>query len=54
MWNDLKIQFNLNEYFVKAWNGEAIAITPFVGNLYEMKYTKVHRADMTNLVHSST
>lgn len=52
--NSLKVQFNLKKYFVKVWNGEVIAIASLKGNLYIMDLTKVHRADVANLVQSST
>ena len=52
MSNGLKVHFNLNEYFVKACNNEAIATMPCKGNLYEMNFTKVHKRDVANLVQS--
>ena len=52
--NNLKVQFNLNKYFVKVCGGEAIAIVPHINNLYLMNFTKVHEADAVNLVQSPT
>ncbi len=50
----LKVQFNLNECIVKASDGEAIAIAPREGNLYQMNFMKVHGVDAANLVQSPT
>lgn len=53
--NDLAVHFNLNEYFVKPCNSEAIATMPCKGNLYKMNFTKVHKKgekDVANLVQS--
>ena len=53
MLNDLKVQFNLNKCFVNVCSGEVIANVSLKGNLYQMIFTKVHEADMTNLVQFS-
>lgn len=52
--NDLKVQFNLNKYVLKAGDSEANAIVICKGNLYKIKFIKVHRANATNLVQSPT
>lgn len=52
--NNLKIQFNLNECFVKTCDGKAIAIMSRKDNLYEMNFTKVHESDAANLVQFPT
>jgi len=50
----LKVQFNLNECIVKGSDGEAIAVAPREGNLYQMNFAKVHGADAAHLVQSPT
>lgn len=50
--NDLNVQFNLNECFVKACDSRIIAIVSREGNLYEIPLTKLHRVDVANLVQS--
>lgn len=50
MSNGLNVQFNLNEWIVKSYNDEVIAIIPRKCNLYEINFVKVHEAETTNLM----
>ena len=52
MSNALKMQFNLNDCFIKTCDGEAITIAQLKGNFYEMNFKKVHRVDVANLMQS--
>ena len=49
--NKLKVQFNLNECIVKIYNSKVIARQ---GNLYEINFVKVYKADAANLVQFPT
>ena len=38
--------------FVKTWDSKAIIVTLHRGNFYEIKFSKMHGANATNLVQS--
>lgn len=48
--NGLKVQFNLNECILQICDNKTIAIVSREDNLYEMNFTKIHRAYTPNLV----
>lgn len=50
--NGLKIQFNLNERIVRGLNGEVAVIELRNGNLYEINFNNVHKANVVDLVQS--
>jgi len=49
-----KVQFNMNECIVRAFDGEVIAIALREGNLYQMTFTKVCEMHVANLAQTST
>jgi hypothetical protein len=49
-----KVQFNMNERIVSAFDGEVIAIALRDGNLYQMTFTKVCEMHVANLAQTST
>jgi hypothetical protein len=49
-----KVQFNMNECIVRAFDGEVIAIALPEGNLYQMTFTKVCKMHVANLAQTST
>jgi hypothetical protein len=49
-----KVQFNMNECIVRAFDGEVIAIALREGNLYQMTFTKVCEMHVANLAQIST
>ena len=48
----LKVRFHVNKCIVGRANGDVVAIPRREGNLSQMTFTKVHRADSTDFVHS--
>jgi hypothetical protein len=49
-----KVQFNMNECIVKAFDGEVIAIALREGNLYPLTFTKVCEVHVANVPQTST
>ncbi len=49
-----KVQFNMNECIVRAFDGEVIAIPLREGNLYQMTFTKVCEMHVANVAQTST
>jgi hypothetical protein len=49
-----KVQFNMNECIVRAFDGEVIAVALREGNLYQMTFTKVCEMHVANLAQTST
>ena len=49
-----KVQFNMNECIVRAFDGEVIAIALREGNLYQMTFTNVCEMHVANLAQNST
>jgi hypothetical protein len=41
----LKVQFNINECIIRAFDGHPVAIAPREGNLYHFHVVKVHRME---------
>jgi hypothetical protein len=52
--NGCKVQFNMNECIVRAFNGEVIAIALRKGNLYQVTFTKVCEMHVANVAQTST
>ncbi len=52
--NGCKVQFNMNECIVRAFDGEVIAIALREGNFYQMTFTNVCEMHVTNLAQNST
>ena len=50
--NVLKVKLSLNECIGRGPDGELISIGLHNGNLYEMNFNKVHKADTANLIQS--
>lgn len=50
----LKVQFKLNECIVRSRNKKFVAISLCKGNLYQIKFDKMHGVDATNLMQLST
>ena len=50
--NGLKMHFNLNECIVRGPNGEVNVIKLHNGNLYEINFNNVHKANVADLVQS--
>jgi len=49
-----KVQFNMNECIVKAFDGEVIAIALCEGNLYQVTFPKVCEMHVANVAQTST
>ncbi len=49
-----KVQFNMNECIVRAFDGEVIAIALHEGNLYQVTFTKVCEMHVANVAQTST
>jgi len=49
-----KVQFNMNECIVRAFDGEVIAIALREGNLYQVTFTKVCEMHVANMAQTST
>lgn len=52
--NGVKVQFIVDGCVLRAPNRDFLAIAPCEGNLYQVTFTKLHEADATNVVQSST